>query len=287
MKTKEQAGPVAKHEPGTASITGNSICTQNEKELSFEDTSLKFKNNAGQWRISLRQLAEYYKISFNHASAKLTSNSDLFRDLVTGRVTGPKRGTVSDYELSIRDAVSFLTLLDYKRYDNERKGKLIRMRNWLTDTAEKVLTGDLVLRSEVESLFDPSTLTDSPRAIAKDNNLRRALFIKKARETHPESPNTFKRLHDLAHNDQQLVEGPEVQFKQGWHRKLSSDLSLKDHAQKMASFAAIACGHIEIEDINRFERDLFQGLPEKYIPDHIPGLIETTKQMKLIGGAEA
>jgi hypothetical protein len=114
------------------------------KELSFEDTAIQFKNSDGKWRTSLRLLAEYYDIKFSHASEKLTGNSDFFRDLGTDRITRSANGSVYDYDLSIRDAVSFLTLVNYKRYKDERREKLIRMRNWLTDTAEKLLMGETV-----------------------------------------------------------------------------------------------------------------------------------------------
>lgn len=57
------------------------------------------------------RLTEYYDIKFSHASEKLTDNSDFFRDLESGRVTRPANGSVYDYDLSIRDAVSFLTLV--------------------------------------------------------------------------------------------------------------------------------------------------------------------------------
>jgi len=114
------------------------------KELSFEDTAIQFKNTDGKWRISLRALAEYYDIKFSHATSKLKKHSKLFRDLNEDRVTRSTSGYIYDLELSIRDAVSFLTLLNYQRYDDEREEKLIRMRNWLTDTAEKLLTGETV-----------------------------------------------------------------------------------------------------------------------------------------------
>ena len=87
------------------SITDGIVCAQNKKELSFEDTAITFRQIGGTWRISLRQLAEYYDVPFKQASRKLTSNSDLFRDLVTGAVTAPVKGTVFDYELSISTAV--------------------------------------------------------------------------------------------------------------------------------------------------------------------------------------
>jgi hypothetical protein len=261
------------------------------KELSFEDTALRFKNSDGKWRISLRQLAEYYGMPFSEASRKLTSNNDLFRDLGLNGVTPStsearyiyvfKGGKLFDVNLSIRDSVSFLMLIPYKRYKDERKDKLVRMRNWLTDNAEKILTGESV------QLIDTASLKDDPKSIQGDNNLRRALFIKKVNEAHPAAPNTVRRLHALSHNDQHLVRGPHVPFEAGAHLKYSKEQALKDSAQKMVSFAAIACGKIEIEDINRFEKEVFRGLPEKYIPDYLPGVIETTTQMKLMAGEEA
>ena len=251
------------------------------KELSFEDTSLQFKNADGKWRISLRQIADYYSIPFKTASQKLTRNRELFRDLGTGSVTLPINGSVSDYDLSVRDTVSFLMLLNYKRYLDERRDKLVRMRNWLSDTAEKILIG------EPSQMVDLGSLKDEPKSIQGDNSLRRALFIKKVNEAHPAAPNTVRRLHALSHNDQALVRGPHVQFEQGAHLRYSKELALKDSAQKMVSFAAIACGKIEPDEINRFEKEVFRGLPDRYIPDYLPGLVETTKQLSLIGGEEA
>lgn len=96
------------------------------KELSFEDTHVQFKNKAGAWRISLRQLADYYDIPFKTASQKLTHNSELFRDLGAGSVTLPANGSAFDYDLSIRDADitnTFLyshTIVYY--YEDNRKG---------------------------------------------------------------------------------------------------------------------------------------------------------------------
>lgn len=248
------------------------------KELSFEDTAVQFRNKEGKWRISLRQLAEYYDIKFSHAVAKIKKHSKLFRDLDPDHVTRSTSGYIYDLDMSIRDSVSFLTLLNYQRYGDEREEKLIRMRNWLTDNAEKILTGESV------QMIDTASLKDDPRSIQGDNNLRRALYIKKVNEAHPSAPNTVKRLHALSHNDQKLVRGPHVPFEAGAHLKYNRNQALKDSAQKMVSFAAIACGKIEIEEINRFEREVFRGLPDKYIPDYLPGMIETTKQVKLLAG---
>lgn len=246
------------------------------KELSFEDTKVQFKNHAGKWRISLRQLAEYYGVPFHQASRKLTLNRDLFRDLGADAIIASTKNTAFDYDLSIRDAFSFLTTLDYKKYNGDRKAKLIRLRNWLTDTAEKILTDDSMF------MVDIGSLKDDPKSIQGDNGLRRALFVKKVREAHPNGPNTRVRLIDLAHNDQNLVRGPHVPFEAGAHKKYDKALALKDSAQKMVSFAAIACGKIEIDDINRFEKEVFKGLPEKYIPEYLPNLIEKTKQTNLL-----
>jgi len=250
--------------------------SESVKELSFEDTAIQFKNTSGIWKISLRQLAEYYGVPFHQASRKLTLNRDLFRDLGPDATIASTKNTAFDYELSIRDAFSFLTTLDYKKYNGDRKAKLIRLRNWLTDTAEKILTGESI------QLVDLGSLKDDPKSIQGDNGLRRALFVKKVREAHPTGPNTRVRLIDLAHNDQNLVRGPHVPFEAGAHKKYDKELALKDSAQKMVSFAAIACGKIEIDEINRFEREIFRGLPEKYIPEYLPGLIESTTQTRLL-----
>lgn len=175
----------------------------------------------------------------------------------------------------------FTARLGLDKIPEDRQNKVIRTVQFMAKAAVAV-----VEQAQLGGLFNPDSLTDNPKDVAHDNNLRRALFVKKVRERHPARPNTFRRLIDLAHNDHDLIKGA-VQFEQGWHRKLSKELTLKDHAQKMASFAAIACGHTDIDDINRFERDLFRGLPEKFIPDHLPGMIETTKQLQLTDGAES
>ena len=252
MTTKKEK----KTSPTTPAKVGEALVNDNVsaevKELSFEDTAIQFKNSDGKWRISLRHIAEYYDIKFSHAVAKLKKHSKLFRDLDKDHVTRSTAGYIYDIEMSIRDVVSFLTLLDYQRYDDEREDKLVRMRNWLTDNAEKILIG------ESPQLVDLGSLKDDPKSIQGDNGLRRALFIKKVNEAHPSAPNTVKRLHALSHNDQALVRGPNVPFEAGAHKKYSKELALKDSAQKMVSFAAIACGKIEIDDINRFEREVFR-----------------------------
>lgn len=169
----------------------------------------------------------------------------------------------------------------------ERQETVIKIVQFMAESTDMRLKGDLISKSEVDLLIDTTSLKDDPKAIGRKNSVRRMVFVKTVRDTHPDNPNTFKRLHDLAHNDQALILGPGVPFEAGKHRKYSKDLALKDDAQKMASFAAIAAGHIEIDAINRFERNLFSGLPEKYVPDYLNVMIETTKQSKLIGECEA
>lgn len=169
----------------------------------------------------------------------------------------------------------------------ERQEKVIKIVQLMAESTDLRLKGDLIPRSEVELMFDTTSLKDDPKTIQRHNSFRRAVFIDKVRETHPENPNTYNRLHDLAHNDQTLILGPDVPFESGKHRKYSKELAIKDDAQKMASFAAIASGNIEIDAINRFEKSLFKGLPEKYIPDYLMTQLDPTRQMKLMAGEEA
>jgi len=169
-----------------------------------------------------------------------------------------------------------------KRLPIERQDQVLKIVNFMAESTDMRLKGELIPRSEVENMIDIGSIKDDPKSIQGDNGLRRALFIKKVNEAHPSSPNTVNRLRNLSHNDQALLFGTGVPFEAGKHRKYSKEIAKKDSAQKMVSFAAIACGKIEINDINRFEREVFRGLPEQYIPDHLNDMIESTKQSTLL-----
>lgn len=182
--------------------------------------------------------------------------------------------------LSFENTRRAIMMVDHNVRDPIRRKFLISRKRQYFQIIDEVYEG------KNPQLIDVGSIKDDPKSIQGDNNLRRALFIKKVNEAHPSAPNTVRRLHALSHNDQHLVRGPHVPFEQGAHLKYSKEQALKDSAQKMVSFAAIACGKIEIEDINRFEKEVFSGLPDKYIPDYLPGVIETTTQMKLMAGDE-
>ena len=249
------------------SITDGIVCAQNKKELSFEDTAITFRQIGGTWRISLRQLAEYYDVPFKQASRKLTSNSDLFRDLVTGAVTAPVKGTVIDYELSIRDAVSFLTLLDYRRYDDDRKEKLIRLRNWLTDTAEKALTGKGYISNldELEKIQgdygDHSFLTGMVTHIVRKQRKKDPLCgCPSEQEIYQEDYNDIKGPGKLVSN-----------WRKGLTRPQGKDLAVKKFFQG-SNFLA---GHVNKED-NR--RRVIADI-EEYCPNHRPEFMPALKQL--------
>ncbi|MDD1729824.1 MAG: hypothetical protein LUQ50_12230 [Methanospirillum sp.] len=253
------------------------------KELSFEDTSIQFKNIGGKWRISLRELAEFYSIQFKHASEKLTLNPELFRDLEVGRVTRPGDNLALDYELSIRDAVSFLMLLPYKRYGDERGPKLIRMRNWLTDNAEKILTG------EVPSVFpgmDIDSLGYGKKDLSPLNGLRLSALKHLAKRNHPSSPNTVNRAIATFRNDHQVMKGHQ-EMEKNWRRELQEPERRKLQAHVAIDFAALANGHLELDERMKYEQAMFRDICPELRPDFLPVQIETTRQMKLIGGDES
>jgi len=207
----------------------------------------------------------------------------LARFTISATVSGKRKST----SVPCIDSQGLLIMTGKAPLENlstERQETVIKIVQLMAESTDMRLKGDLIPRSEVELLFDTTSLKDDPKKIQRHNSFRRAVFIDKVREAHPDNPNTFKRLHDLAHNDQALILGPDDPFESGKHRKYSKELAIKDDAQKMASFAAIASGNIEIDAINRFERNLFRGLPEKYVPDYLNAMIETTKQTQLLVG---
>jgi len=234
------------------------------KALTFEDVPFEFKYKDDMWRISLRNLAGHYDIEFKHASEKLTQNGELFQDLESSKVMSETRGHVDDYLMSVRDATTFLTLLNYKRYDDTRRTKLVKMRNWIATTAEQLLTGQAKLTKIIPVASD---LSDDPEYITTLSGIRRSLHIVKIREKCPTKPNTVNRINALYRHDQNLVEGDGVEFKQGWYKKLDKAGRKKNCAVKMASFAAIANGCIDVDEIEEYEKKIFQIMPEEYIPE--------------------
>ena len=257
-----------------------------------DDFASWFETRGGKELINIKVLATAFDKSEHSCIKIVTKNVALFigdhfeftslMDVNSKNALNPKIGVGrhrKDHYLTRNGCLMFIAQLDYNRYENERKDLIVLFKRWLVTTAGDVIDG----KSASENLFfDPANLKNKPKEIAKDNNLRRTLFVKKVREAHPSSPNTFRRLNELAHNDQQLIEGSQTPFQQGWHKRLSKARSLKDHAQKLASFAAIACGHLEISEINRFERELFKSLPEQYLPEYLIQRLDTTRQAKLL-----
>jgi len=125
--------------------------SEETKSLTHNEFQLEFRKINGVWRISLRQICDYYEIEFSYASQKITRNRELFRDLGLDSVTLFSDGKVVDYLLTVRDGVQFLTLLNYKRYKDERRTKLIGLKNWMADDVEKALIGDVLERKEIRT----------------------------------------------------------------------------------------------------------------------------------------
>lgn len=210
---------------------------------------------------------------------QLLERNEAILDNYPWMVMVPIRGKMRKLRLlTLENTRRSIMMVDHNVKDPARKEFLIQRKRQYFQIIDDVYGG------KNSQLVDVGSLKDNPKLIQGDNSFRRALFVVKVNKAHPSAPNTVKRLHALSHNDQRLVRGPHVPFEPGAHLKYSKEQAIKDSAQKAVSLAAIACGNIEIEDINRFEREVFRGLPEKYIPDYLSGVIETTKQMVLIPG---
>jgi hypothetical protein len=248
-------------------------------ELSFENFELEFKKIDGAWRISLRQIAEYYEVPFKQAERKISQNRELYRDMVTGAVQYNLNGSVIDRFLTTRDTLQFLSTVSYKRYSDERKKNLIKLKNWMADTAEKVLAGEVVHKNEY---LNADRLSDNRFEVAHDAGLRKAIFHKVCRQQHPTSPNSVRKYHEVCRNDQKVILGFEKEWIPRYTKTLTKEQTIKDHAQKLISTCAILCGHTSPDRINSFVCDALKGLPERYVPDYLPMQIETTKQMNLI-----
>lgn len=279
-KKESKTSPTTPAKVGEALVDNVSITEV--KELSFEDTALRFKNKAGKWRVSLRQLAEYYGLPFSKAVQKLTLNRELFCDLGTDTVTVSANGSVFDYELSIRDAVSFLGLLNYKRYEDERKTKLINMRKWLSDTAEKILTGEVSLSprsDEVDKLDgtygEHSFLTGVVTHI-----------VRKIRKKDPHSGCPSEQ--EIYQEDFNDLYGP-GKIVPNWRRGLVTEDGKSLTLKKVFQSSELLVGNTHKESLRKAVIRNFEEYYPNLKPKHMPELecLETTTQMKLIGDCEA
>lgn len=255
------------------------------KELSFEDTALEFKSKGGKWRISLRQIAEYYDIAFSYASQKLTLNPELFLDLGTDSVTLSANGSAFDYDLSIRDAISFLTLLPYKRYEDERREKLIRMRIWLSDNAEKILTGEIPSKDYAPSLEELERMD----GVYTDHSFLTGMVTNIVRKIRKKDPHVgCPSEQEIYQEDFNDVLGPGKlipNWRKGLNKSQGKDLTVKKFFQG-SNFLA---GHIRGEDNRkRVIEDIEEYCPQ-YKPEYMPSLkqLDPTRQMTLMAGEEA
>jgi hypothetical protein len=262
------------------------------KELSFEDASLKFRNKGGRWRVSLRQLAEYYGVPFHQASRVLTRNHELFQDLGVDATMASSPdsagifeyvdGKLYDVNLSIRDAFSFLTTLNYKKYEGERKRRLIGLRNWLVDSAEKILTGEMPSvpsRSGVDRLGGEY----------EDHSFLNRLCIEVTRKERSKNPHAgIMSEKEMFKEDFEDICGP-VPFVTRWRNKLDKLNGKKLAAKKVFVIHEMLSKNTERSSLRRAVIKTFEEICPDLKPDYMPGLkqLDPTKQMTLIGSDEA
>lgn len=276
---KNKTSPIIPAKGNTALVQDTLV--SEVKELSFEGTSIQFKNAGGKWRISLRKLAEYYDIPFSKASQKLTLNKELFQDLGMDTITVSANGSAYDYDLSIRDAFSFLTTLNYKKYEIERREKLIRMRNWLTDNAEKILTGEMSI-SPASSDIDKLDGTYGEHSFLTGVVTH---IVRKIRKKNPHSGcPSEQEIYQEDYND---VCGP-GKIVPNWRKGLDSDDGKGLTLKKVFQSSELLVGNTQKKSLREAVIRNFEEYYPNLKPGYMPGLerLEPTKQMKLIGDCE-
>jgi hypothetical protein len=277
-------------------VNDNSLATV--KKLTFEDTAITFRQIDTRWRISLRQLAEYYDIQFKTASQKLTTNRELFQDLGLGSVTPPsselnrvfefKGGKLYDVHLSIRDAFSFLTTLNYKKYEDERRQKLIRMRNWLTDTAEKILTGVIPSDSPLSGI-DPEKLECDYKSRSIANVARTRMLWYQLRRLSPHNPDTVNRTNAMYRHDYESMFGPHRgNLPKNWRKKDLDDSDERTvQIKELMEFGEFMHGNINQETVNSKVYQCFKDVFPDYMPKYLNQLMDKTTQTKLLPDGES
>lgn len=270
--------------PSNVGELADHITSTDVKELSFENSIIRFKQKGDIWTISLRQIAEEYEIPFKQAVQKLTRNRELFKDLGSGSVMLPEPAGGFDYYLSIRDAFAYLTLISYKRYSGERKERLIMFRNWLVDNAEKALIGEQIKRDYVPNLDELERMDGA----YGDHSFLTGMVTHIVRRIRKKDPHSgCPSEQEIYQEDYNDILGP-GKIVTCWRRGLNPLNGKKLTVKKFFQGSNLLAGNVRKEDCRvKVIKDIEEYCPQ-YKPDYMPNLkqIDPTKQTKLLGDGQ-
>jgi len=118
--------------------------------------------------LPIAYLSSLFDMEFKYANQIVTINSELFEGMVvkiektasmtSGSVTLPESRSSSFTCLTIAGVLQWLSRLDYKRYESERREVIIKTQRWLVETGAQVMMRNKIPAPEIKKL--PSGIGD-------------------------------------------------------------------------------------------------------------------------------
>lgn len=289
-----------------------------EREALVDDNSLSEVKNVSRWKIvdfELRELdggkTQLYLIgdgvpyafwTHAHQNLEMAKNhaSMVKRRLIEGKhIIKVSNSELKEFYPTVHAACTvkyksdwyyFLTDEGYNRTiievntsgmkDREIAARIEHRKDEMAFVFTKYKQGELS-----GSGFDLDSFGTSPKEMSSLNGIRIRLQGMLAKQRHPSHPDTVRRKIEMFRRDHRVLKGHDNMEEQ-WRRKEPEEGKIKLTGWVACGIYAFARGHLEPEEQSRDINEFYATCPELR-PDHLPDVIEKTKQTKLLPDGDA
>jgi hypothetical protein len=133
--------------------------------------------------------------------------------------------------------------------------------------------------------FGIDSFGTSPKEMSSLNGIRIRLQGMLANQRHPSHPDTIRRKIEMFRRDHRVLKGHDKMEEQ-WRRKEPEEGKIKLTGWVACGIYSFARGHLEPEEQSKDINEFYATCPELR-PDHLPDVIETTRQTKLLPDGES
>lgn len=105
----------------------------------FENEEVQMIQDGDNIGVTTECLARIFQKEEKHINEAIRRNFELFDGLTFSRMMRPDSRSKTFTCLTRDGVLTLITLLDYKRYPDDIRDKIIRFRRWMTETVGKVL----------------------------------------------------------------------------------------------------------------------------------------------------
>ena len=165
--------------------------------------------------------------------------------------------------------------------DREIAARIEQRKDEMAAVFTKYKRGELL---PTDSDFDIGSFDISRKGMSSLNGIRIRLQGMLAKQRHPSNPDTVRRKIEMFRRDHRVMKGHD-NMEKNWRPKESEKGKIILTGWVACGIYTHARGHLEPDEQSRDIKEFYATCPELR-PDYLPDQLDTTKQMKLIGGDE-